>query len=486
MKSLRRTLIFPAPREVQPSELSEFTGKGGHVGLLLKFAVFGIFFFPSNMVIKPIGAAGTVPIILAVLLLAVWLSSALFGLHNPLKSSNPGRLGLGLLWVGSCASYAALFSGFTGNTNVSAQAAADRWLILILACGGIALVTSEAVRTLDNAMSLVRAILAGAFFCCIVALIQFLFRVNPMVWIQEAMVGFTDNGGNTAFQVRGFMTRVAGSTFHSIELAVVCAMLLPLSIWRGLYDRSGHKWFHWTGTALLVVAIASTVSRSGVLGLFLGLAVFIPFMPRVARRWAVIAAPAAMAALFVAIPGLVGTLTSSFTAGNSDPSLTTRTNNYPRVAEMFGELPYLGLGPGNYMPDNALYILDNQYLNSLVTLGLVGFVGTLAYLALPAVSSFIAARASRIAPLRCLAGAIAAGGAVAAGCSLTFDSMAFPVFALSYPLIVGLGGGTWVMIRREIELRNNKAPDHHNSGPPLGGPPSQPSTPNAKADTWTR
>jgi hypothetical protein len=138
------------------------------------------------------------------------------------------------------------------------------------------------------------------------------------------------------------------------------------------------------------------------------------------------------------------------------------------------------------MPDNALYILDNQYLNSLVTLGLVGFVGTLAYLALPAVSSFIAARASRIAPLRCLAGAIAAGGAVAAGCSLTFDSMAFPVFALSYPLIVGLGGGTWVMIRREIELRNNKAPDHHNSGPPLGGPPSQPSTPNAKADTWTR
>lgn len=485
MTSLRKTLIFPPPREVQLHDLSGITGNGGHVGLLLKFAAFSIFFFPSNMIIKPIGAAGTVPIMLAVLLLAVWLSSALFGVHNPLKSSNPGRLGLGLLWVGSCASYVALFTGFTGNTNVSAQAAADRWLILILACGGIALITSEAVRTLDNAMSLVRAILAGAFFCCLVALIQFLFRVNPMVWIQEAMVGFTDNGGNTAFQVRGFMTRVAGSTFHSIELAVVCAMLLPLSIWRGLYDRTGHKWFHWTGTGLLVVAIASTVSRSGVLGLFMGLAVFIPFMPRVARRWAVIAAPAAMAALFVAIPGLVGTLTSSFTAGNSDPSLTTRTNNYPRVAEMFGELPYLGLGPGNYMPDNALYILDNQYLNSLVTLGLVGFIGMVAYLTLPAISSFIAARASRIPALRCLAGAIAAGGAVAAGCSLTFDSMAFPVFALTYPLIVGLGGGTWIMIRREIGLRESKAPDQHTLGPPVKGLPSQPSTPNAEANAWT-
>ncbi|WP_344318437.1 hypothetical protein, partial [Acrocarpospora pleiomorpha] len=209
----------------------------------------------------------------------------------------------------------ALFSGFTGDTNVSAQAAADRWLILILASGGIVLVTTEAVRSINNAMSLVRAILAGALFCCLVALVQFVFRVNPMLWIQDAMLGFTDNGGNTAFQVRGFLTRVAGSTFHSIELAVVCAMLLPLSIWRAIYDPRGRKWIHWGGTALLVVAIASTVSRSGVLGLAIGMAVFIPFLPKVARRWAVLAAPAAMAALFVAIPGLVGTLMSSFTAG---------------------------------------------------------------------------------------------------------------------------------------------------------------------------
>lgn len=486
MKRMKKILTFPPAREIDVGDLDGTSGTAGHVGLLLKFTAFAVFFFPSNMVVKPIGAVGTVPIMLALLLLTFWLCSAFFGLHHPLRTRYPGRLGLGLLWVGTCASYVALFSGFTGNTNVSAQAAADRWLILILACAGIALVASEAVRTLDNAMSLVRAILAGAFFCCLVALVQFLFRVNPMLWIQEAMPGFTDNGGNTAFQVRGLMTRVAGSTFHSIELAVVCAMLLPLSIWRAIYDRTGYKWLHWTGTALLIVAIASTVSRSGVLGLFLGMLVFIPFLPRPARRWAVVAAPAAMAALFVAIPGLVGTLTSSFTAGNSDPSLTTRTNNYPRVAEMFGELPFLGLGPGNYMPENALYILDNQYLNSLVTLGLVGFIGMVAFLVLPAVSCFIAARASRIPALRCLAGAAAAAGAVAAGCSLTFDSMAFPVFALVYPFIIGLGGGAWIMIRREIELRETTAPDLLKNGPPQDGHLRNPSTPNVEAITWTR
>ncbi|MFJ5956267.1 O-antigen ligase family protein [Paenarthrobacter sp. NPDC092416] len=485
MRANRKALTFTPPLEASHAELSVQPGIKGHVSLLLKFAAFGVFFFPSNMIVKPLGAIGTIPLMVALLLLALWLCSVLFGLQNPLKTRHPGRLGVGLLWLGTCASYVALYSGFSGNTSVASQAAADRWLILVLASAGIVLVTAEAVRTLNDAMSLVRAILAGAFFCCLVAAIQFLFRVNPMLWIQEAMVGFTDNGGNTAFQVRGLMMRVAGSTFHSIELAVVCSMLLPLSIWRSLYDPIGRKWLHWTGTALLVFAIASTVSRSGVLGLFMGMLVFVPFLPRIARRWALVAAPMAMAALFLGIPGLVGTLTSSFTAGDSDPSLTTRTNNYPRVAEMFGELPFLGLGPGNYQPANALNILDNQYLNSLVTMGLVGFIGTLAYLTFPGISSLIAARASRIPALRALAGALAGGGIVAAGCSLTFDSMSFPVFALTYPFIVGLAGGTWIMIRRELDLRESTVVDDGDSGPPPGGPAANTSTPNAKAITWT-
>ncbi|MFE4195032.1 O-antigen ligase family protein [Paenarthrobacter sp. NPDC056912] len=483
MRSARKALVFPPAPEVGVDDLTVNPATSGHVSLLLQFAAFGVFFFPSNMVIKPLGAVGTVPVLLALLLLALWVCSMLFGLNHPLKGRHPGRLAIGLLWVATCASYVAMFSGLSGDTSAASQAAADRWLILVLASGGIILVTAEAVRTVNHAMSLVRAILAGAFFCCLVAAVQFVFRINPMVWIQEALPGFTDNGGNTAFQVRGYLVRVAGSTFHSIELAVVCSMLLPLSIWRGLYDPIGRKWFHWTGTALLVFAIASTVSRSGVLGLFLGLLVFIPFMPKPARNWAVITAPAALAVLFVAMPGLVGTLTSSFTAGDSDPSITTRTNNYPRVAAMVAENPVLGLGPGNYLPSNALYILDNQYLNSLVTLGIVGFIATAVYLALPGLSAAIAARASRVPALRALAGAVAAGGIVAAVCALTFDSMAFPVFTLTYPFIVGLAGGTWIMIQRELVLRRQTSTS---SGTPPLQPTERFTSTRFEDITWTR
>lgn len=478
-RRIRTFKVLPPKPEVNMEDLDLTPGRGGRVGLLLRMSAFGIFFFPSNMVVKPLGAIGTVPLLLALLVLAVWLCSVLFGLQNPLSPRHPGRIGLVLLWVGTCASYAALYSGYTGGSSVTARAAADRWLILLLASAGIILVTAEAVRTLNDAMSLSRAILAGAFFCCVVAVIQFFFRINPMEWVQAAMPGFSDNGGNTPFQMRGFMMRVSGSTFHSIELAVVASMLLPLSIWRGIYDRSGRKWLHWVGTSLLVFAIASTVSRSGILGLVTGLLVFIPFLPRIARRWALVAAPAVIAVLFLGVPGLVGTLTASFTAGEEDPSITTRTNNYPRVAAMVAEHPYFGVGPGNYMPTNAIYILDNQYLNSLVTIGGVGLVGLIAYLAIPGFSTLLAARASRIPALRCFAGVVSAAGVIAAVCSLTFDSLSFPVFALLYPFIVGLAGSSWIMVRRELELRNEVPSIVGNSPVPVGPAPKTP-----KGETW--
>ena len=44
------------------------------------------------------------------------------------------------------------------------------------------------------------------------------------------MVGLVENGNASAFQSRGALMRVAGTTLHPIELAVVTAMLLPLSV----------------------------------------------------------------------------------------------------------------------------------------------------------------------------------------------------------------------------------------------------------------
>ena len=424
----------------------------GQPPLLLRIVAFGVFFFPSSMVLGGLGAAATVPLLLSAGLFLLWTVSVLLGMHDPVGYRHPGRLALVALILATCLSYIGLVSGWTGGSTPVVRASADRWMILLTASAGIVLVTAERVRTMTDALVLVRALLAGGVFCCLVAVVQFYLRVNPMEWIQVAMPGFTYNGGDTPFQERGSFVRVSGSTFHSIELAVVAAMLLPLSIWRGLYDPVGRKWVHWCGTALLVFALASTVSRSGVLGLVVGMMTFLPFLPRGARRWFGMVFPVVLATLFLTVPGLVSTIGTSVTADESDPSISNRTDNYPRVAAMFEERPIFGTGPGNYVPQNAVFILDNQYLNTTVTLGIVGLLAVILYLLLPGLAGVQAARVARTESLKCLAGAIASAGLVAGVCSLGFDSLSFPVFSLVYPLFVGLGGAVWILVKREAKL----------------------------------
>ncbi|MCU1480116.1 MAG: polymerase [Subtercola sp.] len=417
--------------------------------LLLRAVAVTMFVFPASMVIAPLGALGYVSMLLALLLTVLWFGSSILGLHDPIASRHPARVAMAILVLVSCLSYGAFVLGLTIPVTGVAQLSADRWLLLICASVGLVLVTSETVRSLDDAMVLVRAMLAGGAFCAVVAIIQFTVRLNPMTWVQTVMVGFVDNGGTTSFQDRGLLVRVAGSTAHPIELAVVMAMLLPLSVWRALYDKEGRKWIHWTITVLLLIGNSTTVSRTGVMTLAVAALVFIPFLPRLARRWALVASPAAIAVLFLTTPGLIATLAGSFTAGDADPSITNRLDNYPRVAQMVAERPFLGTGPGTYLPDSAIYILDNEYLRSAVEMGLIGAAAIAIYLIAPALFGIIAAQYARNEKLRSFAAAAAAGCTVAAVSSGTFDSLSFPVVSLLLPIMVGLVGSAWILVKHE-------------------------------------
>jgi O-antigen ligase len=442
-------LASARPRVAATAPIGDDLAAPGSTPLLLRVTAFSIFFFPSSMVIDEIGAAGTVPMILSCLLLAFWVASWIWRLHDPLRRRHPGRLAGSVFVLGVIASCIALYGGWSGEPTVAGLASADRWLILAFASLGLILVAAESVKSLADMMQLLRWLLAGAFFCGLVGLVQFTLRVNPMEWVQLAMPGFVYNGGDTPFQARGNLVRVAGSTFHSIEFGVVSAMVLPLSIWRALYDPTGRRWFHWAQTGLLVFAVAATVSRSGTLAAVVALAVLLPFLPRTARRRTLAALPFVVIALFIAVPGFVSTLGEALGADTSDPSIATRVNNYPRVALLIDSRPWFGIGPGNYMPLDATQILDNQYLNATVSMGIVGLVSVFVYLSLPALTTLYSARHAISPALRCLAGASAAGLAVATVCSVTFDSLSFPTFALSYPLLVGLSGAIWLLVAAE-------------------------------------
>ncbi len=268
---LAQSVLGPAVRLDGPLHVD---GVDQKPPLLLRVTAAACFVFPSNLVLEPLGAAGYVAHMLALLVFALWVTSVMLGLHKTIDREHPGRFALLALVAVSCASYAAMYVGISGGTTDATRASADRWMFLMVASSGLVLVTSETTRNVDAAMMLVRALLRGAVFCSIVAAIQFTTHVDPMAWFQGVLPGFKDNGGNQPFQERGSFLRVAGSTFHPIELGVIASMLLPLSLWRALYDKEGCKWLHWAGTGFIVFAIAATISRSAVLGVLTITSVF--------------------------------------------------------------------------------------------------------------------------------------------------------------------------------------------------------------------
>ncbi|MCY1239720.1 O-Antigen ligase [compost metagenome] len=232
-------------------------------------------------------------------------------------------------------------------------------------------------------------------------------------------------------------------------------MLLPLSIWRAFHDPKGRKTLQWIVVALFAVANAITVSRSGLISIVIALAITVMFVPRTAKMWAAVIVPVGTAAMFVGVPGLIGTMFSTTTAGSSDTSITYRTEDYPLALRLVTDRPLFGTGPGTWIPAQPKDIFDNEYLLVAVTMGVIGLIAMIAYLAVPAIAALAAARHAQDKELKLLGASVAAAGLIATVASGTFDSMSFPVFALLCPFFTGLSGATWLMVKNQLDPVRN-------------------------------
>lgn len=424
------------------------------VPVLLRGVVLSVLILPANMVFPPIGAVGYVAMLVALALFAVWVAGIVWRTHDPIDFRHPARIGLAALWMATVLSYIRM-----ADVDEVQRAAADRWILTLFAITGIICVVAQTVGSVEQAMALARTVGLGATVCAVIALYQFVFATDPLDYVRSVMVGMSDNGAATTFQDRGLLTRVAGNTFTPIELGLVLSMVLPLTVWRALFDRTGRAWVHWLQAVLIAFVSVLTVSRSAVLGLLVATVLTVPFLPRHARQWSVVAIPFVVVVLFVTVPGLIATLRASLLADpESDPSLLTRVNNYPRIQAMVEARPVFGTGPFTYQPTNALEILDNQYLHSAIEMGVVGFLAYAAFVIIPFVAAMSVAVWTRDPELRLLAASVGAACGVAVVGSAVFDALSFPVFTIVLPVFMGLSGSVWLMARaspsRDFVLRS--------------------------------
>ncbi len=416
---------------------------------ILQVFVIALMVFPGYYVVAAVGADGSVAALISYFMFFVWVAGTLFGHHNPFVLHYKIRISLAWMWIVSLGSY--LLINRTLMTSFQLTAA-DRWLMQLLGMSGIVFMAAEGLRTLEDIRRVLRALTWGGAFCGIVAALQFKANINLVKYLK--LPGFRSNSSISAtaeIVQRGAENRVPGTATDPIELGVVAGMLLALAMYLMMHDTSQPKWKRVIPVLCISAAVATSVSRSGLLAIIIGPGVLIISLPATRRLKGLAAIPVALAVAFVGSKGLIGTFRDYLLNVTGDLSIQHRTNNYPYVEQLVRQAPWLGQGGGTYIPSmvSSVHILDNQYLTMAIELGLLGMAALFFYLSWPVAVAFSARRHTANSELRDLCAALAGAELVAVICAATFDAFSFPVFFNLQPLVAGLSGAVWMLVQKE-------------------------------------
>lgn len=375
---------------------------------------------PAKLVVGALGAVGSPAQILGMIAALVWFLTVMTVRAVERSSADPIRWAF---FAFATACLVAYLVAVTRPIESIELSAADRGMLLVLSWGGVLLTASDLLRSRAGLTMVLRAISVGAAIAALVGLIQY-FTGDPLV-TRLSIPGLTVNGSYTTIYSRNGLERVAGTSTHPIEFGVVMAMALPIALHLAFHDTARSLLRRWTPVVLIGSAVPIAMSRSALIALGLVLAMVMPTWTVTRRRAGYAALLAGLGAVYVTVPGLIGTMTRLFTGLSDDTSAQSRVNSYDIALHFAALNPVFGRGFGTFLP--RYRILDNQYLGMLVEIGVVG-LGAFVILLLSAVvvTRRVFTAVARTSPDRSLAMSLLATVAAAAAACATFDAFGFP------------------------------------------------------------
>jgi O-antigen ligase len=214
-------------------------------------------------------------------------------------------------------------------------------------------------------------------------------------------------------------------------------MALPIALHYAMIDRHRPPLHRWYPVLAIGFAVPISISRSAVLSLIVVLCFVLPTWARAARRRAYAAILALFGAVYVMVPGLLGTITHLFTGVSNDSSAKSRSGSFSIAYDFISRTPVFGRGFLTFLP--AYRILDDQYLGLLIETGVVGLAAYLGLLVSAVVGGLRLRRtANRIDSM--LGVSLAASAASALASFALFDAFSFPMAASLIFLILGCVG----------------------------------------------
>lgn len=228
--------------------------------------------------------------------------------------------------------------------------------------------------SLPNIVLTVKAIVAGTTVSAMYGLLDLFVGIDLAGLIRPPLT----RAGGAALRddlMREGMLRAQGAAGHPLELGILVATVLPLAISLVFVTRSrGGRPLIWLlCSGVLLLSIATSLSRSALVGTILALSVMAAFWtrPRIGQlaRLGLVAG----IALIVLRPGILGTIFEVFAASATDDSIYSREFGRTYAIGLWLDHVLFGIGPSAYaVPYNP--VLDNQYLARLVETGVTGLL----------------------------------------------------------------------------------------------------------------
>jgi polysaccharide biosynthesis protein PslJ len=407
---------------------------------ILQLYVVLLVLIPPTEIIEPLGAAGTPATVLGLVALVQWAVAAVTPGEGLARTVVPVRVVLGLLVATFMLRYAVMHVGYV---PVEALTGSDVYLLRIFSWAGVALLAAEGLQDRAEIKRVLRTLVAVVAVMAVIGFLQFRAGIDLTTYLRQ-IPGLHENADLITIQARGAFRRPSGTATHPIEFGCVIAMVLALALHLARFDTTRTRARRWLPVAMISIGIPVAVSRSAILGAVVaGVVIFLGLEPRL-RPKALMSVAVFLTLIYATTPGLLGTLRGFFLSTGSD----SRKDDYGPAFALIRKSVWFGHGPGSFINNSDLgNVLDNQYLGSLIEVGLIGLVVLLVYLLAAAFLGRGARHRSSDPATRDLGQALAAASISAAVTSYTFDSLSFRMFAGIIPLCLGIAGAVWVMIR---------------------------------------
>jgi polysaccharide biosynthesis protein PslJ len=403
--------------------------------LSLMFALLA--FIPARLIVPGATDLGRPSLIIGFLLFFWWVVTRFSpGLMMP--GPQPIRWAFfayfGVLLIGYAVGY------LRGLTSMESNAA-DRTMLYGCVFGGVVLTAADGLPNWFRLRTLLKVLVVSATFMAAFGVVEYLLQRDLSEYL--VIPGLQAKGWLPVVEERGSAIRVASTTSHYIEMAAYLALILPFAIHFAIFSRRPkRRWMAILATVIIAAGIASTVSRTGIVALAIMVIALVPLWTWRMRYNIGVLVAILFAGGTVASPGLLHTLLHLFDNPSKDSSIAVRYERYPLAFKYIGQRPWLGRGTGTWVSPQY-QIMDNQWLETLLSNGIIGAVAYAALHITAITVAWMALRRSREPEVRHLCAALISTQFMGLVVAATFDSLAFLTFATTLALTIGLCGAVW-------------------------------------------